>query len=88
MKNQSDKSPPPTLRDAYRVRGFRAQARIDSYAELKYPAFVITLDRRSKKRSAAGVGRFVAAFTINAGDVLAISDVETETYISTFSCGA
>jgi hypothetical protein len=88
MKNQPDKSSIPTLRDAYKVRGFRARARIVSYDELKYPAFVITLDRRSKKRSAAGAGRFVAAITINAGGGLAISDAETEMFISTFFCAA
>jgi hypothetical protein len=36
-----------TLRDAYKVHGFRVRVRIDSY-EHEPPAFVITLDRRSK----------------------------------------
>lgn len=88
MTNQRDKSPVPTLRDAYKVRGFRMRAKIDSYDELKYPAFVITVDRRSKKRSAVGAGRFVVACTIVAGGALAISDAGTETYISTFPCAA
>ena len=88
MKNQPDKSSIPTLRDAYKVHGFRARGRIDSYDKLKYPAFIITLDRHSKKRSAAGAGRFVAAITIIAGGGLVISDVETEMFISTFLCAA
>jgi hypothetical protein len=88
MKNQRDKSLPPTLRDAYKVRGFRTRARIDSYDDLKYPSFVITLDRRSKKRSAAGAAKFVAAVTISAGGGLAILDAATEMYISISSCTA
>ena len=88
MKKQPDKSSIPTLRDAYRVRGFHVPARIDSYDELKHPAFVVTLDRRSKKRFAAGAGKFVAAFTINAGGGLAILAAEAETFISIFTCTA
>src|ERR1035437_6913425 len=49
MEKQPDKTPMKSLRDAYRVSGFRVQARIDSYDELDHPAFVVTLDRRSKK---------------------------------------
>src|SRR5674476_161830 len=79
MKKQPDKRSIPTLRDAYKVRGFHVQARIDSYDELKHPAFVVTLDRRSKKRFAVGARKFVAAFTINAGGARAILDAETET---------
>ena len=48
MKKQPGKTPTKTLRDAYQVCGFHVQARIDSYDELDHPAFVITLDRRSK----------------------------------------
>jgi hypothetical protein len=88
MKKQPDKPPIPTLRDAYKVSGFRVRARIDSYDEIKYPAFVITLDQRSKKRFAAGAGRFAAAFTVNAGDVRAISVAGTGKSMSTFKCVA
>lgn len=88
MKKQPDKSSIPSLRDAYSVRGFHVQARIDSYDELKHPAFVVTLDRRSKKWFAAGARKFVAAFTINAGGARAILDAETETFISIFTCTA
>src|SRR5450830_403513 len=48
MKKQPDKTPIKSLCDAYKVPGFRVQARIDSYDELDHPAFVVTLDRRSK----------------------------------------
>jgi hypothetical protein len=61
MTARPDKTPIKSLRDAYKVSGFRVRASIDSYDELDYPAFVVTLDRRSKKRCAAGAGRFAAA---------------------------
>jgi hypothetical protein len=41
---------------AYVVPGFRARGRIDSYED-KHPAFVITLERRQKKRYAACAAR-------------------------------
>lgn len=88
MKTQPNKMPIKNLRDAYKVSGFRVQARIDSYDELEHPAFVVTLDRRSKKRRAAGVGRLAAAFTTNAGDGRAILAAAIEKSISTFRCTA
>ena len=75
------------LRDAYKVSGFRVRARIDSYDELAHPAFVITLDRRSKKRCAVDAGRSAAAVTINAGGGRAILAAATGKSISTFRCG-
>src|SRR5271169_3905550 len=48
MKKQPDKTPIKSLRDAYKVSGFRVRPRIDGYDELEHPAFVVTLDRRSK----------------------------------------
>ena len=86
MEKQPDKVPSKSLRDAYKVSGFRVQARIDSYDELEHPAFVITLDRRSKKRCAAGAGRFAGATTTNAGDGCAILDAAIGRFISTFRC--
>jgi len=53
MKKQPDKTPIKSLRDAYKVSGFHVRSKIDSYDELEHPAFVVTLDRRSKKRCAA-----------------------------------
>lgn len=88
MKKQPDKTPVESLRDAYKVSGFRVQARVDSYDELEHPAFVVTLVRRSKKRCAASAGRFAAAFTTNAGDGRAILDAAIGTSISIFRCAA
>jgi hypothetical protein len=88
MKKQPNKTPIKNLRDAYKVSGFRVQARIDSYDELEHPAFVVTLDRRSKKRRAVGAGRFAAAFTTIAGDGRAILAAAIGKSISTFRCAA
>ena len=86
MKKQPDKTPIKSWRDAYKVSGFRVQARIDSYDELEHPAFVVTLDRRSKKRFAAGAGRFAAAFTTNDRGERAILDAAIGKSILIFRC--
>ncbi len=88
MGKQPGKTPIKNLRDAYQVCGFRVRARIDSYDELEHPAFVLTLDRRSKKHCAAGVGRLAAAFTTSAGDGRAILAAAIGKSISTFRCAA
>jgi hypothetical protein len=88
MKSQSDRAPNKSLRDAYQVCGFRMKARIDSYEELEHPAFVLTLDRRSKKRCAAGAGRFVAAFTTSGGAGRVTSAAAIGRSISIFLCAA
>jgi hypothetical protein len=88
MKSQPDQAPNKSLRDAYKVCGFHVRARIDSYDELEHPAFVITLDRRSKKRFAAGAGRFAAAFTTNGGGERAILDAAIGKCFSIFRCAA
>jgi hypothetical protein len=67
MKKQSNKETIRTLRDAYKVSGFRVRARIEGYDELQHNAFVITLDRRSKKVCAAGAEKGVATSTVSAG---------------------
>ena len=87
MNKQLEKSPIKTLRDAYKVSGFRVLAKIDSY-ECEPPALALTLDRRSKKQCAADAGRFAAAFTTNAGDGRAIFAAEIGRFISTFKCAA
>ena len=76
------------MRDAYKVSGFRVRARIDGYEDLKHPVFVITLDRRSKKRCAADAGTFAAAFTANVGDGCVISVAGIGKSISPFKCVA
>ena len=88
MKNPLDRRTIPTLRDAYKVPGFRVRAKIDSYEEIKPAAFVITLDRRSKKRCAAGAESFVAACMTNAGDGRVILGAEAGKFISIFICAA
>ena len=88
IKKQPDKTPIQSLRDAYKVSGFRVRARIDSYDELDHPAFVVTLDRRSKKRCAADAGSFAAAFTTSGGGEPAILDAAIGKSISTFTCAA
>ena len=88
MRKHPDKTANKSLRDAYKVSGFRVQARIDSCDELEHPAFVVTLDRRSKKRCAAGAGRFAAVTTTNVGDGRAILAAALGKSISTFRCAA
>lgn len=73
--------------DAYRGRGFRPRARVDGY-DLAKPVFVITLDRRSKKRCAADAAKRAAAFTTNAGGACAISAAGIGKSILIFRCTA
>jgi hypothetical protein len=84
MENQANQE---ALLAAYRVPGFRARARVDSY-DGKYPAFVITLDRRQKKRCAAHAARSVIAFMTNAGAARAILGAAGEKFIWTLRCAA
>jgi len=84
MENRANKQ---SLLMAYRVPGFRARARIDSY-EVKRPAFVITLDRRQKKRCAAGAARRITVSTTDDGIVLATSIAVIAKSIWISSCGA
>jgi hypothetical protein len=74
-----------TLLTAYRVPGFRTQARVDSYDD-NHPAFVITLNRRSKKRCAAAVEKSITASMTGAGTEHGISIVGIAKSISTLKC--
>ena len=85
MNKSAHRTPAPTLRDAYKVPGFRVRAKIDSY-DLEPPAFVLTLDRRSKKQCVADAGSGAAAFTTSAGDGFATLDAGIERFISTSKC--
>jgi hypothetical protein len=49
MKKQSEATPVKSLRDAYKVRGFRVLATLDSY-DIEPPALALTLSRRAKKQ--------------------------------------
>jgi hypothetical protein len=84
MENEANQE---SLLAAYRVPGFRARARIDSYED-KHPAFVITLDRRQKKRCAACAARHITASTIESGIARATSIAATTRCIWTSSCAA
>ena len=86
MKNLFNKVPISSLRDAYKIAGFHVRAKADGYDELKHPAFVLTLDRRSKKRCATGVERFADAFTASGGVVCGILIAGTGKFISIFKC--
>jgi hypothetical protein len=88
MKNPPDRRTMPALRDAYKAPGFRVRAKIESYEEIKPAAFVVTLDRRSKKRCAGGAESFAAACMTNAGDGRAILGAEAGKFISIFTCAA
>jgi hypothetical protein len=79
MKNQPDKK---ALHDAYRVSGFRPRARVEGY-EHTPPAFVITLERRQKKRFAKGVAKRTEASMTDAGIAPAISSAAIMRCIST-----
>ena len=74
------------LRDAYKVSGFRVRSRIESYVELKHQAFVLTLDRRSKKRYAAAATSVAEVCTTNVGDARAIWDAAIAMCILILSC--
>ena len=88
MEKIPDTPPVRTLRDAYKVPGFRVRARVDSYDELKHPAFVLTLDRRSKKRCAPDAGNRAAVCMASAGGGRAISIAGIGKRISIFKCAA
>jgi hypothetical protein len=87
MKKPPEKLPITNLRDAYKVAGFRVLAKIASQGQ-DPPAFVLTLDRRSKKPSAAAAGNDAAATTTSAGGAPAISVAATGRSISIFRCAA
>jgi hypothetical protein len=85
MKKSFKKAPVVTLRDAYKVPGFRVSAQIDGYAELKRPAFVLNLKRLSKKRFAAAA-KNAEAFMTDVVDACGISDAGIGTCISISRC--
>lgn len=88
MNKQTDKVKAASLRDAYKVPGFRVLARLDSY-ELDRRVFVLTLARRLKKRRCAAVAaRGASTSTINDGGALAILAAEIGRSISISRCAA
>jgi hypothetical protein len=87
MKKQPEPTPIKTLRDAYKVRGFRVLARLDSY-ELEPPALALTLVRRAKKPCAAAAGKFAEASMTNVGGARAIFGAGIARFISISRCAA
>ena len=75
------------LRDAYKIPGFHVRSKI-AKCEADQASFVLTLDRRSKKHSAAGAWSDVAAFMTNVGGGSAILGVGIATFISPSRCAA
>lgn len=87
MKKQPEPTRIKTLRDAYKVRGFRVLATLDSY-DLEPPVLVLTLSRRAKKPCAAAAGKFAAAVTTAAGGAHAISSAGIAKFMSILKCAA
>ena len=87
MKKQPEATPIKTLRDAYKVRGFRVLAKLDSY-DLEPPVLVLTLNRRAKKPCAAAAGKFAEASMTNAGGGRAIFVAGITKSISISNCVA
>ena len=87
MEKPSGKQPIKNLRDAYKLAGFRAQAKIDSY-EHEPSALVLTFDRRSKKRFAAAAKNRAAISTTNVCAGRVISVAATAKSISISRCAA
>ena len=83
------KKPPhkPRLLDVYRLPGFKVRSRLDRY-ECTPPVFVITFDRRQKKRVAAGAEKLVKERMIDAGIGRAILAALTTRSIWTSRCAA
>jgi hypothetical protein len=87
MKKQPEPTPIKTLRDAYKVSGFRVVAKLDSY-ELEPPALALTLIRRAKKLCAAAASKFAAASMTSAGAGREISAAVIAKSISILNCAA
>jgi hypothetical protein len=83
MKKPANK---PRLLDVYRRPGFRVRSRLDRY-ECTPPVFVITFDRRQKKRVVAGAEKPAKGRTIDVGTGRAILAVLTTRCIWTSRCG-
>jgi len=84
MENQAI---PGSLLAAYCVSGFRARACVDVY-EGEHPAFVITLERRQKKRCVADVARRSTVSMTDAVAARAILAAADGKFIWTSRCAA
>ncbi len=73
---------------AYKVPGFRAQARVDVYEIKDMPALAITLERRQKKRCVPAAVRCITAFTTKDGFAPATLIAERTRSVWILSIGA
>ena len=87
MKKQPEPSSIRTLRDAYKVRGFRVLAQLDGY-DREPLALALTLVRRAKKTCAAAAEKFAEASMTNAGVGRAIFVAGIVKSISISKCAA
>jgi hypothetical protein len=85
MENEAEKR---TLLEEYHVAGFQTRAQVEAYDDVSPATFVVTLDRRSKKRCAAVAEKRTGVFMIVAGDARAISVAASEQCISISRCVA
>ena len=85
MEEQAEKE---SLLAAYKVPGFRAQARGDIYEIKDMPALAITLERRQKKRCVPAAARRITAFTTRDGFAPATLIVELTRSVWILSIGA
>ena len=83
MENEAEKR---TLLEEYHVAGFQTRAQVEAYDDVSPAAFVVTLDRRSKKRCAAVAEKCTGVCTIVDGDARATLGAASERYISIFRC--
>jgi hypothetical protein len=87
MKKPSSESVFLNLRDAYKIPGFHVRSTI-AQCDTDQGSFVLTLDRRSKKHSAAAALNDVAAFMTNVGGGCVILGAVIATFISPSRCAA
>lgn len=85
MEEQAEKE---SLLAAYKVPGFRAQARVDVYEIKDMPALAITLERRQKKQCVPAVAQGITAFTTKDGFAPATLIVERTRSVWILSIGA
>ena len=85
MEEETEKE---SLLAAYKVPGFRAQARVDVYEVKDRPALAITLERRQKKRCVPAAARRITAFTTKDGFVPATLIAERTRSVWILSIGA
>jgi hypothetical protein len=87
MENGTESDKRHALHHAYAVKGFRTQAKVESY-DGKPSRYVVTLIRRQKKRCAAVAARHATNCMIGGGIAPEIFRVETGKFIWTSRCAA